>query len=542
VRSAAKSTAKSALILRAPAFAYRRTAVGGPFTLFCEQNDLARLAARYGTPLYVYSAEAIRTRLLAFNKAFHSIPHTLCYSVKANSTLGILRLIAQQGAGFDVVSGGELERVLRIRAGAAAGVVFSGVGKTVAEMELALKSGILLFNVESASELHALAATAARLKKKAQIALRVNPDVSAKTHPYISTGLHEHKFGVPIPEARRLYAEAAQHQNLTVAGVSVHIGSQITDLTSFTDALERVAELVRELRRAGHKIKYVDAGGGLGIPYHDPLEIPNPRHPERSRPTREAVRFVDRGPHRARFSCDGVEEKKDPYSLSQPFAQQVSTYAQAVLAPLRKLDVHLLLEPGRSIVGPAGVLLTRVIYRKTNDGKRFLIVDAAMNDLLRPSLYGAHHEIVPVQLSPLEERDVSGSRFVSGHRFSDAGIHASSDLKGRGFSRAAKGAIKAALAAEVARTTSGNPPSAASELADVVGPICETGDFFARDRELPVMQEGDLLAILDAGAYGSVLASNYNTRGRPAEVLVDGAQARLIRSRETTSDQMRLER
>jgi diaminopimelate decarboxylase len=267
--------------------------------------------------------------------------------------------------------------------------------------------------------------------------LRVNPDVSAKTHPYISTGLHEHKFGVPLPEALELYLEAATHPYLRVAGVSVHIGSQITDVSSFNDALTRVAEIVRDLRAAGHDIQYVDAGGGLGISYRE---------------------------------------------TEESFAGQVADYARAVIEPLRKLKVHLLLEPGRSIVGSAGVLLTRVIYRKTNNGKRFLIVDAAMNDLLRPSLYGAHHEIVPVQLSSLER-----------------------------------------------------------ETTDVVGPVCETGDFLARERELPVMQEGDLLAILDAGAYGSTLSSNYNTRGRAAELLVDQGRTRLIRKRESASDQMRLE-
>jgi diaminopimelate decarboxylase len=430
------------LILREPAFAYRRSSAASPLSLFCEKADLAHLADRYGTPLYVYSAETIRARLKAFDKAFHSIPHTICYSVKANSTLGILRLIAGQGAGFDVVSSGELQRVLRANRKRAAKVVFSGVGKTIPEMELALKSGILLFNVESASELQALASAAARLRKKAPLALRVNPDVSAKTHPYISTGLHKHKFGVPIPEARRLYAEAAKHPGLRIAGVSVHIGSQITDVTSFSDALTRVAELVRELRSAGQQIQYVDAGGGLGIPY---------------------------------------QESQDQAS-QEPFAGQVAAYAKAVIGPLRKLDVHLLLEPGRSIVGPAGVLLTRVIYRKTNNGKRFLIVDAAMNDLLRPSLYSAHHEIVPLT-----------------------------------------------------RATS------QTEVVDVVGPICETGDFFARDRKLPIMQEGDLLAILDTGAYGSVLSSNYNTRGRAAELLVEGAKARAIRRRETSADQIKLE-
>ncbi|MGH9643948.1 MAG: diaminopimelate decarboxylase [Terriglobales bacterium] len=431
------------LVIRPPAFAYRCEIRGGPRILFCESANLAQLALRHSTPLYVYSAETIRTRLQAFDKAFRSIPHTVCYSVKANSTLAILRLIAKQGSGFDVVSGGELERVLRATPKSAGKVVFSGVGKTVPEMELALKSGILLFNVESASELRALAATAARLKKTARIALRVNPDVSAKTHPYISTGLHEHKFGVPIPEARRLYAEAAKVSHLRVAGVSVHIGSQITDLSSFTDALSRTADLVHELRAEGHDIRYVDGGGGLAIPY--------------------------------------VES-------SEPLAKQLAGYAKAVLDPLRKLDVHLLLEPGRSIVGPAGVLVTRIIYRKTNNSKRFLIVDAAMNDLLRPSLYGAHHEIVPVQVAPVSRRGTSEK-----------------------------------------------------ETIDVVGPICETGDFLARGRQLPVMQEGDLLAILDAGAYGATLSSNYNTRGRAAEVLVDGAKSRIIRKRETATDQIRLE-
>ncbi len=399
---------------------------------------MASLASRHGTPLYVYSAAMIRARLDAFRRAFHSIPHTLCYSVKANSTLGILRLVASAGSGFDVVSGGELQRVLRVNRRAASKVVFSGVGKTAAEMELALRSGILLFNLESASELKLLAATAARLKKPAAIAVRVNPDVPAKTHPYISTGLHQHKFGVPIPQARALYAEAAKQPYLKVAGVSVHIGSQITDVGSFQAALERVADLVRGLRKQGHDIRYIDAGGGLGISY------------------------------------EGAQGN---------FEKQIAAYARAVLAPLRGLKLHLLLEPGRSIVGPAGVLLTRVLYRKTNRRKRFLIVDAAMNDLLRPSLYGAYHEIVPVSRKSRE-----------------------------------------------------------TEIADVVGPICETGDFFARDRRLPVVSEGDLLAILDVGAYGSVLGSNYNTRGRAAELLVNGAKARVIRRRESVQDQLRLEK
>ncbi len=274
------------------------------------------LAARHGTPLYVYSAAMIRARLQAFAHAFQSVPHTVCYSVKANSTLAILRLVASEGAGFDVVSGGELERVLRASRKPASKVVFSGVGKTAAEMELALRSGILLFNIESASELNLLAATAAKLTKRAAVAVRVNPDVSAKTHPYISTGLHEHKFGVPIPEAQTLYAEAAKQPYLKVAGVSVHIGSQITDVGTFQEALERVADLVRELRRQGHDIRYLDAGGGLGISY------------------------------------EGAQEN---------FNKQITAYAKAVLSPLRKLKLHVLLEPGRSIVGPAGVLLTQTL-------------------------------------------------------------------------------------------------------------------------------------------------------------------------------------
>jgi len=432
--------------LRPPAFEYcvqhRRATAGARATeLYCEAVSLENLAERYGTPLYVYSAAMIRARVQAFARAFRSIPHALCYSVKANSTLGILRLVAGEGAGFDVVSGGELQRVLRVSRQAARKVVFSGVGKTAAEMELALRSGILLFNVESASELSLLSATALRLKKPATIAVRVNPDVSAKTHPYISTGLHRHKFGVPIPEARALYAQAAQQPYLKVAGVSVHIGSQITDVISFQDALERVADLVRVLREEGHDIRYIDAGGGLAISY------------------------------------EGQQGS---------FEKQIAAYAKAVLGPLRGLKLHLLLEPGRSIVGPAGVLLTRVLYRKTNNRKRFLIVDAAMNDLLRPSLYGAYHEIVPLGLATSRK-------------------------------------------------------SRESEITDVVGPICETGDFFARDRKLPLVSEGDLLAILDVGAYGAVLGSNYNTRGRAAEVLVDGARARVIRRRESLQDQLRME-
>jgi len=341
--------------------------------------------------------------------------------------------------GFDVVSGGELGRVLRVSRTAARRVVFSGVGKTREEMRAALKANILLFNVESESELRLLAECAGGMKIWAQIALRVNPDVPADTHPYISTGLQQHKFGIPISEAAGLYAQVSNMQYVRIAGVSVHIGSQITDLKPFTVAMERVAELVKTLRAAGHTITYVDAGGGLGIDY----------------------------------------QNQDP----RGFEEYVSAYAEALLTPLRGLDVHLLLEPGRFIVGPAGVLLTRVLYKKTNGPKQFLVVDAGMNDLLRPSLYNAYHEIVPVSSS--EKADL--------------------------------------------------------ETVDVVGPVCETGDFFARDRELPTINEGDLLAILDVGAYGMVLTSNYNSRPRPPEVLVNGASVTVIRQRETLADLVRLE-
>ncbi len=383
----------------------------------------------------------IGERCKKFDRAFRGIPHTICYSVKANSNLSILRLLAKAGCGFDVVSGGELERVLLADRKAASKVVFSGVGKTAEEMNAALKAGILLFNVESESEMSVLAECAGRLHKVAPVAFRVNPDVAAETHPYISTGLHKHKFGVPIGEARVLYAKAAHAPQLKVTGVSAHIGSQITDVAPFTEAMTRLADLVRELSIDGHRITHVDAGGGLGIDY------------QRS----------DTG----------------------EFSRIVAAYAKALTAPLRGLKVHLLLEPGRSIVGPAGALITRVLYRKKNNNKLFLITDAAMNDLVRPALYGAHHEIVPV----LTQKNAAAS----------------------------------------------------TEIVDVVGPVCETGDFFARDRELPFVGQGQLLAILDCGAYGMVLASNYNTRPRAAEVLVNGATAKVIRRRESIRDLVQAE-
>jgi diaminopimelate decarboxylase len=436
---------------RPPGFIFRkapnaRHEGNGVFALHCEEIPLAKLAERHGTPLYVYSATAILERVEVFKRAFRHIPHTICYSVKANSNLSILRLLARQGCGFDVVSGGELERVLVVDRRAAKNVVFSGVGKSPEEMVSALKAGILLFNLESESEISTLAECAARLRKVAPIALRVNPDVAADTHPYISTGLRKHKFGIPIQIARELYAKAAGSKYLKIAGVSVHIGSQITETAPFAEAVDRVAELVRSLHADGHRIGYIDIGGGLGIDY----------------------------------------QNQNYQNQDSKFSDCVTRYAQAVTKPLRGLNVHLLLEPGRSIVGPAGVLLTRVVYRKENEGKRFLIVDAAMNDLMRPALYSAHHEIVSMNQC--------------------------------------------------------SAATAKKEIVDVVGPICESGDFFARDREMPHVEEGALLAILDTGAYGMSLASNYNSRPRAAEILVRKKSAKMIRRRETIRDLYSAER
>jgi len=411
--------------VRPPAFIYRKNLA------HCERISLPHLAEKYGTPLYVYSAATIRGRYRTFDRAFGGFPHTICYSVKANSNLGLLRLLSRLGAGFDVVSGGELARAQK--ADKRAPVVFSGVGKTAEEMDAALRANIRMFNVESEGELELLAQRAARLKKTARIAFRVNPDVSAETHPYISTGLREHKFGVPVSDARALYARAAHEKWLEVAGVSVHIGSQITDMEPFEATMERVAELVRALTSEGHHIRYVDAGGGLGISYHHADDL----------------------------------------------APRAKAYAKAITGPLHKLGVHLILEPGRAIIGPAGALLTRVLYIKVNGEHKFAVVDAAMNDLLRPSLYGAYHQIVPVMAD--DRRPVTDDW-------------------------------------------------------DVVGPVCETGDFLARDRELPALVPGELLLVLDAGAYGMSLASNYNSRPRPAEVLVDGSKVTVIRRRETIRD------
>ena len=402
------------------------------------------MARQFGTPLYLYSAGHISERLRLFQNAFSSVPHLVCYAVKANSNLAILELLAKRGSGFDVVSGGELERVLAADRTAGERVVFSGIGKTAPEMDLALRAGILLFNVESEGELDLLGERAAKLRKRARMALRVNPDVFAETHPYISTGMREHKFGIDIRRARKVYRKAGKY--LEPTGVSVHIGSQIRSAEPFGAAAERVGKLIGELRKDGHAIRYMDAGGGLGVEYH-------------------ADRPFD------------AEEK-------------VRQYAEALIPVAESVGgLKLLLEPGRFLVAQAGALVARVLYVKKNGRKKFVVVDAAMNDLIRPALYQAHHEIVPVVQS--------GGARNRGRR---------------------------------------------KMVADVVGPVCETGDFFARDRKLARVEPGDLVAILDAGAYGMSLASNYNSRPRAAEVLVEGRRARLIRRRETVADMLAAER
>ena len=407
----------------------------------CDGVAMEVLAEEHGTPLYVYSAEQIAYRYELFEAAIWNPigerRHTVCYSVKANSSLAILKLLGERGAGFDIVSGGELERVKKAHKPALKRVVFSGVGKQAWEMDAALRAQILIFNVESEAELQLLGERAAAMGVIARFALRVNPDVFAETHPYISTGMSEHKFGIEIGQAREIYKRAAKNRALDPAGVSVHIGSQIRAVEPFRAAMERVTQLIAELKEDGHAIRYIDAGGGLGIDYTD-----------------------------ADF---------DP-------AVEVARYAAAIGPVLGESGLHLLLEPGRFIVAQAGGLLTRVLYVKRNGTKTFVITDAGMNDLIRPSLYQAHHEILPVRLG-------SGSK------------------------------------AKV----------------DVVGPVCESGDFFARDRMMASVKLGDLVVVLDAGAYGMSLSSNYNTRAKPAEVLVDGDQARVIRRRESLKALMAME-
>lgn len=398
--------------------------------LRCEGVLLDDVAARFGTPTYVYSRATILENYQSLAQGLSKTSSLICYSVKANSNLRILRLLREAGAGFDVVSAGELARVLRVGADPQR-IVFSGVGKTAEEIDAGLSAGILMFNVESAGELEVVASRAEALGKPVGISIRVNPDVVAETHPYISTGQIVHKFGVPKDEAVVLYGRAVRSEWLSVRGVACHIGSQILEVGPFLKALDEILSVAEHVRGEGITVDYLDVGGGFGIPY-------------------------------------GVEP---PLSFEKLF--------EGLTARLRGTPFRLVIEPGRAIVGNAGALLARVLYVKRHRRKNFIVVDAGMNDLMRPTLYGSYHEIVPVPKRPGE-----------------------------------------------------------TLTADVVGPLCETGDFLAQERAMPDVQPGDLLAILTVGAYGYVLASNYNTRPRPAEVLIDGGRAELIRPRERLEDLM----
>lgn len=401
--------------------------------LYCEEAPIEELSTKFGTPLYVYSQATLTKNFERFKQGLSTLRAEICYSVKANSNLEILRLLAHAGAGFDIVSGGELARVQKIGADPSR-VVFSGVGKTQAEIDRAIMTGLLMFNVESAGELHLIRSRAAHLQRRAPVAIRVNPDVEAETHPYISTGQATHKFGVPKEEALDLYRMAGKWPEIEVRGIACHIGSQILDINPFLAAFDEIRALADQLRSSNLPIEYLDIGGGYGIRYADesPLDFP--------------------------ALVEGLERR------------------------LRDTPYCIVIEPGRAIVGNAGLLLTRVLYVKRNGKKNFIVVDSGMNDLVRPALYGSFHEAAPLRQS------------------------------------------------ENGKIT-----------ADIVGPICETGDFLAQDREMPEVAPGDLLAILTTGAYGTTLSSNYNTRPRPAEVMIDGASARLIRRRETVDDLLALE-
>ena len=400
----------------------------------CAENvPLRKIAKDVGTPTYVYSLATLRRHYLVFDEAFAAQPHLICFSVKANSNLAVLRVFARQGGGFDIVSGGELFRALKAGADPKK-IVFSGVGKSRKEIEDALNAGILMFNVESEQELTVLNETAGKLGKRAPISLRVNPDVDPQTHPYISTGMKKSKFGIEIKKSMENYRKALSLSHLEVVGIDCHIGSQLTSVTPFVDALSRVREyldraLMGTLRNQGGSVRYLDLGGGLGIRYKDE-EPPRPEE-----------------------------------------------YAKAIIQALSDLNITLILEPGRVIVGNAGILITEVLYLKETEEKKFVIVDGAMNDLIRPALYGSYQAIRPV-VERQEEKIV----------------------------------------------------------ADVVGPICESGDFFAKDREIQRPQPGDLLAVMSAGAYGFTMSSNYNSRPRAAEVMVDGDKFYVIRQRETLDD------
>jgi len=402
-------------------------------TLHAEGVPVPALARRYGTPLYIYSQTHLRSQYAALQAAMREFNPLICFSVKTNTNAAVISTFAAEGAGADVVSGGELQRARR--AGVAANrIVFAGVGKTTAEIELALRAGILFFTVESEPEMERIAACAARLKRTARIAFRVNPDVDPRTHKYISTGKQENKFGLDLQRIARAYARAARRPELELAGLHLHIGSQILSPAPFAEALWRVSSLCRDLKQRYPAFRYLDIGGGLGIRYQPGQETPDPRK-----------------------------------------------LAAALRPILKKLDLQLVMEPGRFLVGNAGILVATVQYVKDGPGKKFVVVAAGMNDLIRPPLYQAHHEILPVQ------------------------------------------------------------KTARRYFGDLVGPICESSDFLAADRELPAVAAGDCVAVMSAGAYGFAMASNYNSRPRAAEVMVAGRRAALIRRRETVADLVRAE-
>jgi diaminopimelate decarboxylase len=396
--------------------------------LYCEGVPVARIAEQVGTPFYLYSHATITRHYRVFDEAFSGLDHLTCFSVKSNSNIAILRTLAQEGAGADIVSGGELLRALR--AGIPANkIVYSGVGKTADEIELALTSDIFMFNVESLQELYTVSRVAGNRGGKAAIAVRINPDVAADTHPYIATGIGDNKFGIPMEDALHVYKIADELEPIEARGISCHIGSQLTDIRPFTKALGSLHGLLRELREIGIKIGYLNLGGGLGITYNDE----DPPHPHE--------------------------------------------YARALGEIVEGDSITLILEPGRVIIGNAGILVTKALYTKSTSNKRFIIVDAAMNDLIRPALYHSFHAVQPVKRT--------GSDMIK---------------------------------------------------ADLAGPVCETGDFFARDRDMPPFEPGDLVALMSAGAYGFAMASNYNSRPRPVEVMVRGEQFSIIRARETLED------
>ncbi len=399
--------------------------------LYCENLPLPLIAAEVGTPAYIYSHATLVRHFKAFDSAFEDVPHLTCYSVKANSNLSIIRLFSNMGGGADIVSGGELFRALK--AGVPADrIVFSGVGKTEEEIRNAIKVDILMFNVESSQEMTLINSVAQEMGKKARISLRVNPDIDPKTHPYISTGLKQQKFGIPFEQAVCEYGRAKEMAGLDIAGIDCHIGSQLTEVSPFTDTIARLLSLMDQLKKHGIELQYLDLGGGLGVTYRDE----NPPEP--------------------------------------------GEYAKAIREAVKGFDLKLILEPGRVLVGNAGILLTRVLYTKPGPGKTFIIVDAAMNDLIRPSLYNSFHAIQPV-----------------------------------------------------------NPEDRPEITADVVGPICESGDFLARERNMPEFEPGELMAIMSAGAYSYSMSSNYNSRPRPVEILVTEDRYQIIRRRETHEDLIR---